>query len=84
MIKCIYIYIYIYIYVCVCVCVCVFKASRASSHVDELGYNKTVYLWMTIYIFLLRELSTLAKELVVATRVMPSSSNELGTQYISK
>ena len=54
------------IYICVCVCVCVFeyparvKSGRflikhlMSSHTDELWYKKTVCLWMTIYIYLVR------------------------------
>ena len=40
------IYIYIYIYsVCVCVCACV------CGHTEELWYNETACLWMTIYIY---------------------------------
>ena len=53
------------------------EASCVSGHTEELGYNKTVCLWMTIYTLPSRGLSTLAKELTAATHVMQNSSNEL-------
>ena len=28
------------------------QASYVSSHIEELWYNETVYLWMTIYIYM--------------------------------
>ena len=55
------------------------EASSASSHTEELWYNETVCLWMTISTLPSRGLSNLAKELTAATRVMQSSSNELST-----
>ena len=64
----IYMHIYICVCVCVCVCVCEYKihtigyifhgfqsqleASYVSSLIEELWYNKTACLWMTIYIYI--------------------------------
>ena len=56
-----------------------FQASYVSSHTEELWYNETVCLWMTIYIRSPWVLSTLAKEFAAATRIMQSSSNELSS-----
>ena len=53
------------------------EAFCMSNYTDELWYNETVCLEMTIYTPTLRGLSTLSKELMGATRVMQSSSNEL-------
>ena len=50
-----------------------------SSHTEELWYNETLCLWMTIYKLLTRGLSTLAKELIVDSRIMQSFSDELST-----
>ena len=36
------------------------EASSVSSHTDELWYNETVCLWMTIYIYIEREREDLA------------------------
>ena len=52
------------------------EVSWVSSHTEKLWYHGTVYLWMTINTLPSRVLSTLAKELTAATRVMQSSSNE--------
>ena len=48
-----------------------------SSHTDGLWNNETVCLWMTIYTLPSQGLSTLAKKVTAATRVMQSSSYEL-------
>ena len=46
---------------------------------EELWFNETVCLWMTIYTLPSRGLSTLAKELTAATRLMQRSSNARST-----
>ena len=60
------------------------QASYMSSHTEELRYNETVCLWMTIYTLPPRGLSTLVKEFTAATRMMQSSSNELSTLVSGK
>ena len=55
------------------------KAFFVFSHTEELWINEIVCLWMTIYTLPSRGLSTLAKELKAATRVMQSSFNEVST-----
>ena len=55
-----------------------FEASCVTTRTEELWYNETICLWMTIYM-LLRGLSTLAEELAAAIRLMQSFSNELST-----
>ena len=46
----IYIYIHIYIYIYIYIYISQLQVSDMSSHTEELWYNETVCLWMTIYI----------------------------------
>ena len=55
------------------------SSSNVSSHTEELWYNETASQWMTIYMLSSQVLSTLAKELAAATRLMQSFSNELSS-----
>ena len=66
-----------------CVCMCVYVCVCVSSHTEELWYNETVCVWMTIHAPQ-RGLSTLAKEFTAATRIMQRSSNELSTLVSGK
>ena len=56
------------------------NASKKSNHTEELWYNETACLWMTIYIVPSRVLKTMAKVLTTAIRVMQSTSSEQSTQ----
>ena len=61
------------------------EMSYVSRHTDELGYNETVSLRMTIYTpHPGGGMSNLVKELTAATRVMQSSFNELSTLVSGK
>ena len=61
-----------------------FEASYLSSHTEEMWYNETVCLWMTIYTLPSKGLSKLVKELTAATCVMQSSLYELSTLVSGK
>ena len=62
-----------------------FSASHVSSHTEELRYNETACLPMTIYTLpTTRRVSTLAKQSTFATCVTQSSSNQLSTSVSDK
>ena len=53
------------------------QASYMSNYTEELLYNETVCLRMTIYMLPPLGLSTLANEFTAAARIIQSFSNEL-------
>ena len=61
------------------------SAVNLTSSCELFSLPSYIYIYIYIYIYALpRVLSTLAKEFMAATRIMPSSSNELGTLVSGK